>query len=120
MDHESERKGGEYWETIQEKIVPALTAWSEKDIQAAVGKLEVNAYEIHDYIGAGYRGLFPLASLVNHGCLPNTRMIWSQEPPFRNQMIATRNISEGEELVTSYVRPTMCSLNRRRILKEGW
>jgi len=46
--------------------------------------------------------------------------VWSKEPPFTNRMVVTRPVSAGEELTTTYLRPSTCSLVRRRSLKEGW
>jgi hypothetical protein len=125
MDHEEERRGSEYWLLSKKQIVPFLQQccqqeqWSQDQIMNAVGILEVNAYEINSRIGCGYRGLFPLSSLVNHKCVPNCRMIWNTESPYQNKVVAAQDIGAGEEISTSYLRPSMCSLVRRRTLKEG-
>ena len=126
MDHDKERTGQEYWEFSRKNIVPFIQQscmqgqWSHDQIMRAVGILEVNAYEINSRIGCGTRGLFPLSSLVNHNCVPNCRMVWSTEAPYQNKVVAAQDIKAGDEIYTSYLRPSMCSLIRRKTLKEGW
>ena len=126
MDHEEERKGSEYWEFSQKHIVQFLqesckqSQLSSEEIMNAIGILEVNAYEIKNLISGGYRGLFPLASLVSHRCVPNCRMIWNTEAPFENKVVAAQDLKAGDEIATSYLRPSMCSLVRRKSIKQGW
>jgi len=47
-------------------------------------------------------GLYPLLSLANHDCNPNSSIEFLQESN-RGAMVATRNISVGEEIVVTYV-----------------
>eukprot|EP00092_Neocalanus_flemingeri_P045750 GFUD01051271.1.p1 GENE.GFUD01051271.1~~GFUD01051271.1.p1 ORF type:complete len:551 (-),score=122.42 GFUD01051271.1:56-1708(-) len=126
MDHKEERKGSEYWEFSQKHIIQFLresckqSQWTEEEIMNAIGILEVNAYEIKSFLTSGYRGLFPLASLVSHQCVQNCRMVWNTEAPYDNKVVAAQDLKAGEEIASSYLRPSMCSLVRRKTLKEGW
>ena len=126
MDHKQERKGNDYWEFSQKHIVQflqedcKLSHCSYEEIMFAIGVLEVNAYEIKDMITCAYRGLFPLASIVNHKCIPNCRMIWNTEAPYDNKVVAAQDLKAGEEIATSYLRPSMCSLIRRKTIKQNW
>lgn len=47
-------------------------------------------------------GLYPLLSLANHDCNPNASIEFLQESN-RGSMVATRNISAGEEICITYV-----------------
>jgi hypothetical protein len=47
-------------------------------------------------------GLYPLLSLANHDCNPNASIEFLQESN-RGSMVATRNISVGEEICITYV-----------------
>ena len=47
-------------------------------------------------------GLYPMLSLANHDCNPNASIEFLQESN-RGSMIATRNISAGEEILITYV-----------------
>ena len=70
----------------------------------AIGILEVNCYEVKNYVTFGVRGFFPLASLLSHRCVANCRTIWDQEAPWGNSTIAVTDIKKGEEIFASYVR----------------
>ena len=70
----------------------------------AIGILEVNCYEVKNYVTFGVRGFFPLASLLSHRCVANCRTIWDQEAPWGNSTIAVTDIKKGEEIFASYIR----------------
>ena len=76
--------------------------------------LEVNCYEVTCTHGAGtktgVRGCFPLGSLLSHSCVANSRHLFSEVPPYTNTCIATVDMEEGQEVLTSYQQPHMCSL----------
>ena len=126
MDHEAERKGSDYWTFCEEYVVQFLqesckqTHWTSEEVRNTIGILEVNAYEIKNLQTCGYRGLFPLASLVSHKCVPNCKMVWNTESPYTNKMVAGQDLKAGEEIATSYLKPAMCSLLRRKAIKRGW
>ena len=52
--------------------------------------------------------------------MANSRHQWLASPPYTNTCLATVDLEEGEEVVTSYQEPTMCSLRRRKELEAGW
>ena len=124
MDHREDRLKSQYWPYCQEVIVPfiknILPDTSEDDINRAIGILEVNCYEVKNWISFGVRGFYPLASLLSHSCVANCKTVWQSEAPFGHRTIAVRDIKQGEEILTSYLRSSMCSLTRRRAIREGW
>jgi len=129
MDHEEDRSQGEDWMTTERTVVQNLLEncqagqiekFTVDEVRRAVGVLEVNSYEVHSFVSCGYRGCFPTASLLSHGCRANSRHIWSTTPPYKNTCIASVDIEEGEEVITSYHIPTTCALLRRPKLLEGW
>lgn len=60
-----------------------------------------NNFVIHSHLDSYAHGVFPLASrLFNHSCVPNavTRYIISPSEAVRMEVIALRDIAEGEEV----------------------
>ena len=126
MDHREEREETEYWQYGRDHIVPFIreqcgqTQWSEEQIMRATGILEVNCYEVKNFVTFGLRGFFPLASLLSHSCIANVKTVWETSPPWGHRTLAVRDIRAGEEILTSYLRPSMCALLRRSAIKTGW
>ncbi|XP_023349162.1 protein msta isoform X2 [Eurytemora carolleeae] len=129
MDHEEERSQGEDWQITERTVVKnileickgeEIEKFTIQEVRRAVGVLEVNSYEVHSFVRCGYRGCFPAASLLSHGCVANSRHIWSTTPPYTNTCIATVDLEKGEEIITSYHLPTTCSILRRPKLLAGW
>ena len=99
----------QYWPYCQEKILPFIQTvcpdqFTEEEIMRAIGLLEVNCYEVRNYVTFGLRGFYPLASLLSHSCVANCRTIWDAEAPFGHTTIAVTRIKQGEEILTSYLR----------------
>ena len=126
MDHREEREGTEYWSYGRDHIVPFIrdqcgqTQWTEQQVMRATGILEVNCYEVKNFVTFGLRGFFPLASLLSHSCIANVKTVWEPGPPWGHRTVAVRDIKAGEEILTSYLRPSMCALLRRKAIKTGW
>ena len=99
----------QYWPYCQERIVPFIQTvcpdqFTEEEIMRAIGLLEVNCYEVRNYVTFGLRGFYPLASLLSHSCVANCRTVWDAEAPFGHTTIAVTRIKQGEEILTSYLR----------------
>ena len=126
MDHREEREDSEYWNYARDNIVPFIrdqcgqTQWTEEQIMRATGILEVNCYEVKNFVTFGLRGFFPLASLLSHSCIANVKTVWESSAPWGHRTLAVRDIKAGEEILTSYLRPSMCALIRRKAIKTGW
>jgi hypothetical protein len=63
---------------------------------------------------AGHRGLFALASRVNHACKPNARLIW-RDDLHKELLLAVRPIQKGEESTVSYDEDLCMEQARRRL-----
>ena len=85
----------------------------------ATGILEVNCYEVKNFVTFGLRGFFPLASLLSHSCIANVKTVWETSPPWGHRTLAVRDIKAGEEILTSYLRPSMCALLRRTAIRQS-
>lgn len=65
-------------------------------------------------------GLYPLHSHMNHACTPNisVRHLDQRFALSKITVIATRDISPGEELVITYVDPSLDVKQREKLLYE--
>ena len=124
MDHEEERSGSSDWHTTERTVVTRLCraepSFNPDQVRRALGVLEVNCYEVVNRGGAGMRACYPIGSLLSHCCVANSTHVWTEEPPWTNTCIATVDMAAGEEVLTSYQQPTMCTLRRRSELAAGW
>ena len=90
-----------YWEECQQKVVDRVLEacsngeFDSTELHRMVGVLEINAYEVHGTLVSGHRGLYALASLLNHRCTPNLLAIYSGAPPFAVRYVALTSIKEG-------------------------
>ncbi|GAB1525444.1 hypothetical protein RhiTH_008607 [Rhizoctonia solani] len=103
---------------VPQEILGSLFSWD--GLMEGLGKMNLNL-ESHG-------GLFPLHSHLNHACRPNvsirhissdgsTTSILHSPNPSRITAIATSRIPAGEELVVSYVDPSLGLQARRRELR---
>ncbi|CAE6398506.1 unnamed protein product [Rhizoctonia solani] len=103
---------------IPQAILDSLFSWD--GLMEGLGKMNLNL-ESHG-------GLFPLHSHLNHACRPNvsirhispdgsTTSILHSPNPSRITVIATSPIPAGDELVVSYVDPSLDLRARRRELR---
>ncbi|CAH0404975.1 unnamed protein product [Chilo suppressalis] len=62
------------------------------------------------------RGLYLISGLMNHSCLPNTRNVFCKN--HNMAVYATRDIAEGEEILTCYTGLLWCTPARRCQLQK--
>lgn len=63
------------------------------------------------------KGLWIEAAFANHSCNPNARYVYSGN---ELQVVTWRPISEGEEIVVSYLGKKLTRTARRIAIKRGW
>ncbi len=73
--------------------------------------MDANAYEVRKG-NVSLRGLYPMASTMNHSCTPNTFHTFGEN--FRMIIKASTAISIGAEVTTSY-SPLLLGTQARRI-----
>ena len=100
----------QYWLYCGEVIVPFIQSiahdldFSDAEVRRVIGILEVNCYQVKDYGNFGLRGFFPLASLLSHSCVTNSRSVWDQGAPWGNKTVAATDIKKGEQIFATYIR----------------
>ena len=110
--------------SLHSYIKPSLDYWrkdalanglDEDDIAPCVAVMAV--YEVNCY-PAGEGSVVCLeASRLNHSCVPNVMHYWN-EAIGRLTIHATKAISAGEELLTSYVEPLLSRWERTNLLEQ--
>lgn len=97
----------------QEKIMALHDAFEE-----ITGKKSVYGCFITNTLARGNNSddsvLCDIISRFNHSCVPNVSHFWVH--PYE-RMVAMRNITEGEELFTSYGEMFSCKDQRREVMK---
>ncbi|XP_059612822.1 SET domain-containing protein SmydA-8 [Phlebotomus argentipes] len=71
----------------------------------------VSEYEDRKSLRGSGRGLYPLACMMNHQCIPNVRYCFDAKHTMRVQ--ATKPIRRGEEIFTSYIQIFWGTYSRR-------
>ena len=100
------------------------TLTSRKDIASLLLTIQCNAHGIRNSSGRVLGlGLFPLASMLNHSCLPSCHHVFSLHPgqgPPTLIFKTLRAVKEGEELVYSYTDLMRPGGMRREILGRAY
>lgn len=94
-----------------------LSNEDEMFMQLCCRILDANAHEIplskcNDINGISLRGLFPVASTMNHACCPNTTRIFDED--YRMIVKASNEILPGQEITSSY-SPLLLGTPARRV-----
>jgi len=124
MDHREERIGDTetyiepYRLDVIDKLVHELQYCTEEEALEVIGFLDVNSMAVRGGDGAYRgRGLYQIASLMNHDCICNTRNIITKA---RLETRAVVPIKAGECITTHYVSPLLPVNSRRDKLRERW
>ncbi|XP_059095448.1 SET domain-containing protein SmydA-8-like [Tigriopus californicus] len=126
MNHvEEKQQNKENWMHLKHSVIePLVQAFqgtiSEIAVTEALGVVEVNNYEIYNPLDCGYRGIFPMTSLMTHSCAPNSRHAMEKKSPWSNRCIATVDIPKGQDITTTYVPLILSTQQRRSKLRESW
>ena len=71
-------------------------------------------------VGVDALGIFPLHACLNHSCAPNTEARSYTFTTHSIEVVATRTIRRGEQLMLSYVDKTLPTDARRAKLRRGY
>lgn len=94
----------------------------ESFMQLCCRALDANAYEIPlsktaNATSNSLRGLFSMASTMNHSCCPNTSLVFDDD--FRMIVKASNEISPGQEITSTYSPLLLGSPARRAFLAQS-
>ncbi|KAI0632340.1 SET domain-containing protein [Trametes polyzona] len=82
-----------------------------------------NNFVVHSHLNSYAHGVFPLASrLFNHSCVPNAACKYLIKPrePVTMEVVALRDIAEGEEITIPYLDPALPYQTRREALQVNY
>lgn len=80
--------------------------------------LDTNAFEIrHQHRNIKVRGLYPMAAMIAHSCVPNTAHTFNED--FEFVLIATVDIAKGSPIYTTYGQTLQGTLQRRQHLRQN-
>ncbi|RDY10442.1 Histone-lysine N-methyltransferase ASHR1, partial [Mucuna pruriens] len=102
-------------------LVYSILQWPEiniKEIAESFSKFACNAHTICDSelrpVGTG---LYPVISIVNHSCLPNSVLVFEG----RSALVrAVQHIPTGTEVLISYIETAGSTMTRQKALKEQY
>lgn len=105
------------------ETVANYTTWTAKETRDTMQVFQANNFAIvntlHETIG---EGIFPHAALLNHSCDPNCLLRFNSHSKKSKktvlEIVALRNIDEGEELTHSYVDLVENTETRQRRLHD--
>ena len=142
MDHREERMAEKekyiepYKDNVIRRLIDDLGIGDEEEIIKVLGYLDVNSIAVRgivieliiqaifliiNNVGADGpyrgRGIYPVASLMNHSCICNTRNIITGS---MLESRATVPISAGSPITTHYVSPLLNISTRQQRLREKW
>lgn len=92
----------------QDKQILAILKATEAAINTNALKV---LYKHNESDCVNLRGLYPIVSLMNHNCTPNTRRDIDGE--FLNRVVATRKIYKNDEIFTTYSQLLWSTPSRR-------
>ncbi|KAL7155951.1 hypothetical protein ABFS83_03G110600 [Erythranthe nasuta] len=104
-------------------LVNLILQWPDSDINIKeiaenFSKLACNAHTICDSelrpLGTG---LYPVISIINHSCLPNSVLVFEERLAVVRAM---QNIPKGTEVTISYVEIAGSTITRQKSLKEQY
>ena len=117
--HVEQVKKSERWKDFQQNIISPLKklGYAEDLISQIVGIICTNSFELLQKDSIPQHGLFELASLMNHDCVGNTRLVIdSSKDGFKMSVFASVPISKGSPILFNYVKPLDCYETRKENL----
>jgi hypothetical protein len=87
----------------------------EEEVLRVCGVMDTNAFEVRRAGGVRLRALYPLAALMNHDCVPNTRHVFDASD--KMLVFATVAIAKGAPVVATYTQALWSTPRRRAHLR---
>lgn len=128
--HEDKRKGTETYDENKIRVVGflrnfvGLSNWdpqrwdvSETTLHKLCGVLDVNALEVRLSDTTDVQALYPTASLLEHCCVPNVRMVFDDN--LKLTVTSALPIPRGEHIKTMYTHALWGTQARRDHLKHN-
>ena len=133
MDHLLEKSvHPQEWNWYEKNIVEYIRddlglthRFSVKDIERAIGLLNVNAVCLQFSKARGIpsrevgKGLYPIFAIMSHECVCNARYL-IDPATFKMYVRARLFIKAGDELTVQYLSALWGTLKRRKKIKEEW
>ncbi|GAB0093570.1 SET domain-containing protein [Sergentomyia squamirostris] len=92
--------------------------FDEETILKIAAVLDTNAFEIrHQHKNIKVRGLYPMAAMMAHSCVPNTAHTFNED--FEFVLIASVDIPKGTPIYTTYGQTLQGTLQRREHLRQN-
>ena len=117
--HSEELQKSDRWTDLKKNIIDPLVEITGEDPEKLiklVGILSTNSFELLSN-KTPFTGLFELASLMNHHCIGNTRLVVDNtNGVFKLSVFASVKIAKGSAILFNYVKPLDRTLNRRENL----
>jgi len=122
QSHDREIVNSKHMYTIKNNTVNFIREYlgykeaSEEEIVKACGILMTNAMELQ-HNGQKVHGLYPMAAMMAHECVPNTKHVFDDD---LNMIVrATTTIPKGEAITMTYTQTLWHSLSRRKHLLDS-
>ena len=126
--HSEELQKSDRWTDLKKNVIDPLvdiTNENPEKITELVGILSTNSFELLNQMKAEqgkapFSGLFELASLMNHHCIGNTRLVVDNDSNgiFKLSVYASVAISKGSPILFNYVKPLDRNMNRQENLMD--
>jgi len=96
-------------------VVSKVTGFDDEKVKEVIAKIDSNSFRLSENL----RSTFGLASMINHNCDPNARIVFIDDNPPRIKVKSKRTIRKGEEISISYCPPMLNTRERREKLLKS-
>ncbi|XP_020209505.1 histone-lysine N-methyltransferase ASHR1, partial [Cajanus cajan] len=102
-------------------LVNSILQWPEINIKEIAENFSKFACNVHTICDSELRpvgtGLYPVISIINHSCLPNSVLVFEG----RSALVrAMQHIPTGTEVLISYIETAGSTMTRQKALKEQY
>ena len=113
--HSEELQLSEQWPELEKRVIEPLSSQFDRKLVTEIcGIVATNSFEIDS--GSALWGLYDLASMMNHDCVGNTRIVIG--PDMKILAFSSIDIDKNEQILFNYGRALDSTEERRKQLKE--